>query len=82
MWVIYILECCDGTFYTGITCDLSRRIKQHNTSPTLGAKYTRIRRPVVLMYSEEVETRSLAGKREREIKKLPRASKQKLILHS
>ncbi len=82
MWFVYILQCSDSTFYTGITCDLDRRIKEHNTSNTVGAKYTRVRRPVYLLYKEEAPTRALAGKRERAIKKLTRLAKEKLIQES
>ena len=76
-WFIYIVECADKTLYTGITTDLERRINEHNHS-SKGAKYTRSRRPVRMVYFEAVENRSLASKREYGIKKLSR--KEKLIL--
>jgi len=63
-----MLECADGTFYTGISTDLERRLKEHNSS-SKGAKYTRARRPVKLVYSERHKDRSSASKREYEIKK-------------
>lgn len=75
--MVYILECSDGTLYTGITNDLDNRIKTHNTGK--GAKYTRIRRPVVLRYFKEVENKSQAAKEEYRIKQLTRNEKQKLI---
>lgn len=75
---VYMLQCADGTLYTGITTDMNRRIEEHNSSP-LGAKYTKARRPVLLVWSEECETRSDASKRERQIKKLTREEKVQLI---
>jgi len=57
-WYVYIMECRDGSFYTGITNDLERRCQQHNEG--LGARYTRARRPVVLRYHEQVASRSSA----------------------
>jgi putative endonuclease len=76
----YIVECVDGTFYTGWTTDPNRRESQHNHGT--GAKYTRMHRPVKLVYVEAVQDRSTAMKREREIKHLRREQKQKLILTS
>jgi putative endonuclease len=73
----YIVECADGTYYTGWTTDPVRREKQHNHGS--GAKYTRMHRPVKLVYIEEVSDRSTAMKRERTIKTYPRERKQKLI---
>ena len=76
---LYILKCSDNTLYTGITTDLSRRVEEHNTSAK-GAKYTRVRRPVVLVYSEEFVDRSSASKREYYIKKkMSRVEKLELI---
>lgn len=72
----YILKCNDNTFYTGWTNNLEKRIAAHNEGK--GAKYTKARLPVELVYYEEHETKSLAMKREAEIKKLSR--KDKLIL--
>lgn len=77
-WYIYILKCSDNTLYTGITTDLIRRIDEHNSSPK-AAKYTRIRRPVELIYSENYEDKSGASKREYEIKQLSRVQKLGLI---
>jgi putative endonuclease len=74
---VYILRCNDKTYYTGYTTDLTRRIDQHNQG--IASRYTRGRRPVELVYSEELSTKSLALKREIEIKKLKRPQKEKLI---
>ena len=73
----YILRCNDGSFYTGWTNNLENRIKTHNFGK--GGKYTRSRLPVELVYSESFETKQEAMKREREIKKLSRIEKEKLI---
>jgi len=73
----YILECSDGTYYTGWTTDPLRREGQHNAGR--GARYTRSRRPVRLLYVEELPDRATAMKRERAIKNLERAKKKKLI---
>jgi len=78
MYHLYILKCHDGTLYTGITVDLDRRVAEHNTSK-LGAKYTRTRRPVRLVYSKKYRTRITASKAEYRMKKLSRAEKLKLI---
>lgn len=75
MWFVYIVECSDGTLYTGITTDLERRIEEHNGS---GAKYTRGRGPVKLVYSAEMKDRSEASKEEYRIKKLTRAEKKSM----
>jgi putative endonuclease len=78
MYYLYLLKCADETLYTGITVDLDRRIKEHNTSK-LGAKYTSMRRPVELIYSKEFINRSLASKEESRIKNLSRKEKLQLI---
>ena len=78
-YYLYIVECADETLYTGITTDLERRIDEHNSSDK-GAKYTKTRRPVKLVYSEIFSDRSSAGKREYKIKKkMSRSDKLKLI---
>lgn len=77
VWYLYILQCRDGTFYTGITDDIDRRMTQHNAGK--GAKYTRGRGPVTLRYREECESHSQALKREIAVKKLTRARKQALV---
>lgn len=74
---VYILECSDGTLYTGYTNDLDGRLKKHNDGK--GAKYTKNRRPVKLLYSEMYETKSEALKREYSIKRLNRNKKISLI---
>ena len=74
----YILQCNDDTLYTGITTDVNRRVKEHNSS-SKGAKYTKVRRPVTLVYTEELEDRSSACKREYAIKQLSRDEKKALI---
>ena len=79
MYYLYIVQCSDNTLYTGIATELERRIKEHNESDK-GAKYTRVRRPVTLVYSESYPDRSTASKREYMIKKkMSRAEKLKLI---
>ena len=80
-YFVYILECSDKTLYTGIATDVQRRLDEHNNSDK-GAKYTKIRRPLKLVYSEESENRSSASKREYEIKKLSREKKLELISRS
>ena len=76
-WYIYILRCADGTLYTGMTDDVARRVQVHNSGK--GAKYTRGRTPVEVVYSEECETYSDALKREYAIKQLTRQQKLQLI---
>jgi len=77
-YYVYILRCSDDTLYTGITTEIKRRVDEHNNSDR-GAKYTKLRRPVTLVYSEESEDRSSASKREYAIKKLSREKKLELI---
>ncbi len=77
MTYTYILKCSDNSFYTGYTTDLENRLKTHNEG--LGAKYTRGRLPVQLVYYETFETKSEALKREIAIKKLTKSQKEKLI---
>ena len=79
MFSVYILECADKTLYVGCTNDLEQRLKQHNGAKA-GAHYTKIRRPVVLKYSERYRTLARARAREAEIKRLTR--QEKLILLS
>ncbi|MDQ5954617.1 MAG: putative endonuclease [Patescibacteria group bacterium] len=75
----YILACSDGTFYIGKTTDLVRRIRQHNGEIVGGAKYTRGRRPVKLLYSQKFNTLSEALKNEIYLKSLTRNEKEKII---
>ena len=78
-WTVYILRCADGSLYTGITRDVARRVKEHNSNRLLAARYTRSRRPVVLVYQERAATRSAACKREYRIKRMARGDKLKLV---
>lgn len=77
MWIVYILECGDGTYYTGITNDISQRIQAH--SDGAGARYTRGRGPFTLKFTEQCANRSEASKRELAIKKLSRRDKEEII---
>lgn len=77
MYYVYMLRCRDGSLYSGITTDLERRLKVHNSGK--GAKYTRSRLPVALAYYEEAEDKSAALKREVELKKLTHPQKEALI---
>ncbi len=77
-WYVYILGCADGSLYTGVTTDPERRLQEHNAG-ALGARYTRPRRPVELLYQESAPDRSAALKREYAIKQLSKARKLSLI---
>lgn len=77
-WFVYILRCGDGTLYTGVTNDMSRRLGEHNAGT--GARYTRSRLPVKLLYEERHRNRSSATRREAEIKKMERCEKISLTL--
>ena len=76
-WYTYIVQCSDGTLYTGIARNIEERLLAHNSGS--GAKYTRTRLPVILVYHEEHPSRSLASRREYQLKKMTRTQKQKLI---
>lgn len=78
MYYVYMIVCADNTLYTGVTTDLERRVLEHNTS-LKGAKYTRSRRPVQLVYFKKFKTRSAAQIAEAKMKKLTRAAKLELI---
>ena len=78
MYSVYIVLCADNTLYTGITKELDRRISEHNSSEK-GAKYTKARRPVRLVYHEKCTDRSTASKREYAIKKMTKEKKLSLI---
>ena len=78
-WFVYYLRCADNSLYAGITTDLTRRLIEHNTCNKLGAKYTRVRRPVCLVYAEHQENRQLASKREYQLKKLSKVKKEALV---
>lgn len=77
-WFVYVLLCADGTLYTGITTNVERRVMEHNSTKK-GAKYTRVRLPVSLAYSEKAKDRSKAAVREAALKKLSRKEKLSLI---
>jgi putative endonuclease len=78
MYHLYMVRCADGTLYTGITVDLVRRVREHNSSK-FGAKYTRSRRPVRLVYSKKFRNRSTASIAEARLKRLSRPQKLALI---
>lgn len=80
MFYAYMLRCIDGTIYSGYTANIEKRISAHNAGK--GAKYTRARLPVSLMYYETFETKSGAMKRESEFKRLSRAQKLALCVHA
>ncbi|HIQ37808.1 MAG TPA: GIY-YIG nuclease family protein [Desulfocapsa sulfexigens] len=77
-WFVYILRCSDTSLYTGITTDLTQRLHEHNHNDK-GAKYTRGRRPVSLVYQEKSVSRSEASKREYRIKKLSKKKKEQMV---
>jgi len=79
MYYFYILRCCDNTLYCGQTNNLDRRIKEHNHDNHKSAKYTRMRRPVTLVHSEEYLTLSKAMKREKEVKEWKKKKKEALV---
>ncbi len=78
-WWVYILRCSDGTLYTGVAVDRDRRIRQHNGELVGGARYTRSRRPVELIWSEACVDRAHAQAREAEVKALSRSGKLRLV---
>ncbi len=78
-WFVYMLRCADGSLYTGITTDLERRLHEHNHDNKLGARYTRARRPVHLVYQQTAKDRAGACQLESQLKKLSRQQKLQLI---
>jgi len=76
-----MLKCADSSLYTGITTDIERRVKEHNHCNKKGARYTRARRPVSLVYQEACNDRAHASQREYALKKLTRAEKSALLAH-
>lgn len=78
-WTVYILECADGSLYTGVTRDLDRRLRQHNGLLAGGPRYTSGRRPVQLRWSAAASSRGSAQQREAAIKKLSAAAKRRLV---
>ena len=77
-WHVYVLRCRDGSLYTGVTMDPARRLREHNGEMQGGARYTRSRRPVQLVWQEGCTSRSVALRREAEIRALSRQQKLKL----
>ena len=77
-WFLYVLKCNDGTLYTGVTTNIQRRLKEHNTS-SRGAKYTKARRPVEVIYWKSFKNQSSAQKAEYKFKQLTREQKEKMI---
>jgi len=78
-WSVYVLRCADNSLYTGVTTDLRRRLDEHNGLVKNGAKYTRNRQPVALVFQENADSRSAACKRESAIKRLSKSQKEALI---
>jgi len=78
-WKVYMLRCADDSLYTGITTDVDRRLNEHNADNKRGARYTRVRRPVKLVYQETCQNRAEASSREYQLKKLSRHEKLKLV---
>jgi len=81
-WYVYLVRCRDGSLYTGIAKSPEKRVDEHNSDNQLGAKYTRARRPVKLVHQEKLTSRSLAAKRESEIKRLTKQQKELLVSES
>ena len=77
-WYVYLLRCADGSLYAGITTDLERRLAEHNAEKT-GAKYTRARRPVRLVWSESATDRAVASRAEHALRTLSRREKESMI---
>ena len=78
-WFVYYLRCANKSLYAGVTTDLTRRLHEHNTCNKKGAKYTRVRRPVILVYAETQENRQFACKREYQLKQLTKVKKEALV---
>jgi putative endonuclease len=77
-WYVYLLRCNDDSLYAGITTNIERRLHQHNHTK-LGAKYTRAKRPVTLAFIEFAANKSIASKREYQLRKLPKREKERLV---
>ena len=78
-WFVYMVRCADNSLYTGITTDIERREKEHNSKKGMAARYTRVRQPVSMVYQESCEDRSAAAKREWAIKQLNKRQKELLV---
>lgn len=81
-WYVYLLRCADDTLYAGVTTDCERRLREHNGEKKGGAKYTRVRRPVAILWSQTCDDRSSACQREAQIKKMSRAKKLTLAINT
>lgn len=81
-WFVYMLRCADNSLYCGVTTDVQRRVQEHNLSNKLAAKYTRVRRPLTLAYSESCQNKKAAYQREYAIKQLSKTQKEKLIVNT
>ncbi len=79
MYYFYMLRCVDNSLYCGMTSNLQKRVIEHNSSGSRGAKYLRAKKPAKLVYQEKYPTLQSAMKREREVKKWPKAKKEELI---
>jgi len=79
-WYVYMVRCADGSLYTGIAKNVDKRIDEHNNNNVLAAKYTRARRPVVMVYQQALDSRSAAARREYEIKAMTKEKKEAIIL--
>lgn len=78
-WYVYMLRCRDNTLYSGITTDVKRRVEEHNFDNKKGAKYTKPRRPVTLVYKKRCPDRSKAASEEAALKQLTKTEKEKLV---
>ncbi|HJX69863.1 MAG TPA: GIY-YIG nuclease family protein [Dehalococcoidia bacterium] len=79
-WYLYLIRCNDGSFYTGITIDVVRRLAEHQGEGNTGAKYVRGRRPLTLVLQKKLGSKGLAMRVERRVKKLSKPKKEKLIV--
>lgn len=79
MWYVYFLRCADNSLYAGITTSLERRVNEHNQCNKKGAKYTRVRRPVTLVYAEQQPDRQMASRKEYQLKQLSKVEKEQLV---
>lgn len=80
MYYFYMLRCSDNSLYSGITNNIERRVKEHNSNTKKSAKYTRAKKPVQLVYQEQFKTIQEAMSRERQVKKWPKIKKENLLL--
>ena len=78
-WYVYMLRCADDTLYTGVTTNPERRLREHNGEVKGGARYTRARQPVIMVWQETHANRSAACKREAQIKRISKTAKEQLI---